>query len=165
MLPAPPANLDTTPPGLDPTLTTRDRFAKHTADPACRSCHQFIDGVGFGLEGYDGIGIKREIENAIPIDTSGELMGLEGLSSTKVEKFNGTRELGALLADSPTAQACLSLQYYRYARGYSETANDSCSVDRLQQQFQAGNLTIKQLLVAITSLKSLTVRSAEEQAP
>lgn len=164
-LPAPPANLDTTPPGLDPTLTTRERFAKHTADPACISCHQFIDGVGFGLEGFDGIGMKREIENGIPIDTSGELLGLESLSSDKVEIFNGTRELGAMLSDSPTAQACLSLQYYRFARGYSETASDSCSVDRLRKQFESENLTIKQLLIAITSLKSLTVRSAQEQAP
>ncbi len=164
-LPAPPANLDTTPPGLDPTLTTRARFAKHTSDPACRSCHQYIDGVGFGLEGYDGIGMKREIENAIPIDTSGELRGLEGLSSTQVEKFNGTRELGLMLSESPTAQACLSLQYYRFARGYAETASDACSVDRLRKQFESENMTIKQLLIAITSLKSLTLRSAEEQAP
>lgn len=164
-LPAPPANLDTTPPGLDPTLTTRARFAKHTEDASCRSCHQFIDGVGFGLEGYDGIGMKREIENGIPIDTSGELLGMEGLDSVEVAKFNGTRELGALLSESPTAQACLSLQYYRFARGYSETASDSCSVDRLREQFESENLTIKQLLIAITSLKSLTVRSAEEQAP
>ncbi len=164
-LPAPPANLDTTPPGLDPTLTTRDRFAKHTADPACISCHQFIDGVGFGLEGFDGIGRKREVENGIPIDTSGELLGLESLSSQAVETFNGARELGAMLSDSPNAQACLSLQYYRFARGYSETPSDSCSVDRLRKQFESESLTIKQLLIAITSLKSLTVRSGKEQAP
>src|SRR5690606_834159 len=37
-LPPPPANLDTTPPGLDLSLTTRERFAQHTADPNCISC-------------------------------------------------------------------------------------------------------------------------------
>jgi len=161
-LPAPPANLDTTPPGLDPTLTTRERFAKHTSDPSCRSCHQFIDGVGFGLEGFDGIGMKRELENGLAVDTSGEILGLESLNTTTRDEFSGGKQLGSLLSESPSAQACLSLQYYRYARGYRETASDSCSVDRLEKQFQSKNLTIKELLIAITSLKSLTVRTAQE---
>src|SRR6185295_7694699 len=55
-LPAPPENLNIMPPGLDPTLTTRARFARHSTDDLCKSCHRFIDPVGFGFERYDGVG-------------------------------------------------------------------------------------------------------------
>ena len=41
-LASPPPNLDTTPPALDPNATTRERFAAHTADPACSGCHNFM---------------------------------------------------------------------------------------------------------------------------
>src|SRR6185295_5842377 len=67
-LPDPPANIDTTPPPLDRTKTTRDRFAEHTSNSACKQCHQYIDGVGFGFEGYDGAGAYRTTENGASID-------------------------------------------------------------------------------------------------
>ncbi|HVZ34118.1 MAG TPA: DUF1592 domain-containing protein, partial [Polyangiaceae bacterium] len=160
-LPPPPVNLDTTPPGLDPTLTTRARFAKHTADPACSSCHKFIDGVGFGFEGFDGVGQKRTQENGQPIDTTGTLLGREGLSQNTSETFHGPRDLAALLANSPSAQSCFTLQYFRFARGYEETMSDACSLEKLKSNFEAKDLTVKELLVNIALLDSFTVRRAQ----
>jgi hypothetical protein len=160
-LPPPPANLDTTPPGLDPTLTTRARFGKHTASAACSGCHQFIDGVGFGFEGFDGIGQLRTVENGLPVDTSGELRGLESLGEPTRDAFQGTRALSELLAESPNAQRCMTLQYYRFARGYEERDQDACSLDKLQQGFANKDLTIKELLVQLAMLDSFTRRRAE----
>ena len=160
-LPPPPANLDTTPPGLDPTLTTRARFAKHTADATCKSCHQFIDGVGFGFEGFDGVGALRSKENGIAIDVSGNIRGREDLADKTDEAFKGTLELGALLADSPTAASCLTLQYYRYGRGYEESTKDACSLSKLQQGFESKDLTVKELLVKLALLDAFTTRRAE----
>jgi hypothetical protein len=160
-LPPPPANLDTTPPGLDPKLTTRARFAKHTADPSCTSCHQYIDGVGFGFEGFDGIGKLRTVENNLPVDVSGELRGLESLNDKTSEAFMGVRELSAMLAASANAQSCLTLQYYRFARGYEETELDACSLDKLKQRFSDKDLTIKELLVNLALLDSFTLRRGE----
>jgi hypothetical protein len=160
-LPPPPANLDTTPPGLDPKLTTRARFAKHTASAACSSCHQYIDGVGFGFEGFDGIGKLRTVENGMPVDISGDLKGLTSLSDKTSNPFEGTRELSTMLADSATAQSCLTLQYYRFARGYEETRHDACSLDKLKQKFEAKDLTVKELLVNLALLDSFTVRRGE----
>lgn len=31
----------------------------HSSQPGCASCHQYIDPIGFGLEGYDQLGIGR----------------------------------------------------------------------------------------------------------
>jgi hypothetical protein len=160
-LPPPPANLDTTPPGLDPTLTTRVRFAKHTQSAACSSCHQYIDDVGFGFEGFDGVGKQRTVENGMPVDTSGNIRGLTSLTDKTDNPFDGTRELSAMLAESATAQSCLTLQYYRFARGYEETKQDACSLDKLKQNFEAKDLTVKELLVNLALLDSFTVRRGE----
>jgi hypothetical protein len=157
----PPPSVDATPPGLDPSLTTRERFAKHTSDPTCAGCHQFIDGVGFAFEGFDGIGEKRDVENGLPVDISGEIIGLEGLGKQTKESFSGPRELAFVLAESPTAQACLALQYYRFARGYEERNSDSCSLATLKSRFEKQGLTVKELLVALPQLKSFVIRSAD----
>ncbi|HEY6880709.1 MAG TPA: DUF1592 domain-containing protein [Polyangiales bacterium] len=159
-LPPPPANLDTTPPGLDPTLTTRARFAKHTSNAACSNCHQYIDGVGFGFEGYDGIGQRRTVENGLPVDESGTMVGLESLSDKTSAPFRGIRDLSEMLADSQTAQSCFALQYYRFARGYAESEDDACSLEKLRGEFEASNLSLKELLVNLALLDSFTTRRA-----
>jgi hypothetical protein len=160
VLPDPPEDLDTTPPGLDPKLTTRERFARHTADAACSGCHQFIDGVGFGLEGFDGVGQQRTVENGLTIDVSGELRGLEGLGQSTVQKFSGPRELAALLRDSESAKACLAMQYFRFGRGYEEREADACSLAALRERFDDSDLTVRTLLESLPQLKSFVIRSA-----
>jgi hypothetical protein len=159
VLPSPPASLDTTPPGLDPKLTTRERFAKHTDDMACSGCHQHIDGVGFGLEGFDGVGQQRTVENGISVDVSGEVVGIESLNDGARRKFNGPRELAAILRDSDTAKACLALQYYRFGRGYEENLADACSLSALKQRFMAGGLTVRDLLENLPLLTSFSTRA------
>jgi len=158
-LPPPPANLDTTPPGLDPKLTTRARFAQHTADPSCAGCHQFIDGVGFGLEGFDGVGAQREVENGIPVDTTGSLLGLDSLKGTDKNTFEGSRGLSKLIAGSDGGQDCLPLQFYRFARGYAEGDEDTCSIRALREKFQTADLSLQELLVQSTQLDNFLLRN------
>ena len=43
-------------------LTVRERLAEHRRNPACRSCHNLMDPVGFSLENFDAIGRWREVE-------------------------------------------------------------------------------------------------------
>jgi hypothetical protein len=156
----PPPDVDATPPGLDPSLTTRERFARHTSDPSCSGCHQYIDGVGFAFEGFDGIGALRTEENGLPIDISGEMVGLEDLDTSSKIAFNGVRELAELIANSQAGQACLPLQYFRYARGVEETSDDSCAVHNLQLAFGDADKNIQELLVGITALPTFNQRAA-----
>lgn len=161
-LPDPPANVDTTPPGLDPSKTTRERFAAHTADPACSSCHSFIDGIGFGLERYDGAGGYRAVENGQTVDDSGELKGPEGFSDSTVQPFHGAKELAALVANTQAARDCMVLQYYRYGRGYLEDENfDQCTIDELQQRFADSNGDLQSLLLDYVRDDSFVRRHAE----
>lgn len=151
----PPPGVDTTPPGLDPTLTTRERFAQHTADPACSGCHTLIDGIGFGLEGFDGIGGRRLTENGRPVDLSGDVVGLDGVASNP---FNDVQELSSLLADSEGAQQCLPLQYFRFARGVDDDEYDACAIHNLQLTFADSGLSIQEMLVAIVGQPSFDSR-------
>jgi hypothetical protein len=160
-LPPPPPDVDATPPGLDPTLTTRERFAAHDSNAACSGCHRYIDGVGFGFEGFDGVGARRTTENGHPIDMSGTVNGLEGLDKDTSDNFTDTRELGAMLASSQAAQVCLPLQYFRYARGLTEDAYDACTINNLQLEFTEGQLSLQDMLVAVTGSPTFTKRKVQ----
>ena len=154
----PPQNLNIMPPGLDATLTTRERFAKHSSVPLCKSCHALIDDVGFGFERYDGVGAYRDTEAERPIDPSGIVRGLEDLNADTATNFNGPLELGHLLARSPNAQACLARQLFRFARG-GETQKDACAIRKLQAAFTQNGLNLQRLLLDTVEQKSFLTRT------
>jgi hypothetical protein len=67
--------------------TLRQRMEQHRADPTCASCHARMDPIGFGMENFDGVGAWRTVENATPVDASGQLVS--------GEKFKGPRSCNA----------------------------------------------------------------------
>ena len=54
-------------------LTTRERMEQHRSNPACQSCHRFMDPIGLALDNFDVTGKWRIRENGMPLDTRGEL--------------------------------------------------------------------------------------------
>lgn len=77
---------------VDSTLSMRERLSEHRANPACASCHNLMDPVGFALENYDAIGRWREFENGSEVDASGGLpdgsvfVGVENLEDGILER-------------------------------------------------------------------------------
>ena len=72
--PPPPPNV----PNLKENTTldftsVRERLALHRKNPACASCHDRIDPVGFSLENYDAVGRWRDFEETLDIDSAGQL--------------------------------------------------------------------------------------------
>ncbi len=59
-LPRPPKDVPVLPEEVPKNLTERQLIEQHSSNPACAKCHQRIDGFGFALEQYDGIGRLRE---------------------------------------------------------------------------------------------------------
>ena len=45
----------------------------HRANAMCASCHTKMDGLGFGLENYDGIGKWRTLDGKFPVDATGSM--------------------------------------------------------------------------------------------
>ena len=140
----PGAAVDTTIESRDIGATTnRDRYAAHTQDPACASCHAPIDGVGFGFEGYDSLGRRIQEDNGVPIDESGELM-----DSDVDGPFVGAVELASLLAESDQVRQCYTRHWFRWAWGRSEFPSDLEAIDGLWQGARVGGWTqIQDLLV------------------
>jgi hypothetical protein len=143
-LPDPPANVPAPPPP-SPDVSTRERFQMHTESAACSGCHVLIDGLGFGLENYDGIGKFRTMENGAVVDASGRVN-----ESDIDEEYTGGVELAALLARSGQARDCLPTQWLRYAMGREEDDEDTCSLVSLRQAFEASGGDMRELMVALT---------------
>lgn len=144
---APPANAGGVP-DVDPNATTRERFRQHSDDPTCRSCHRYIDGVGFGFERFDAVGAYRETENGLPVDAAGEVEDLEGFGVGTRQTFSSLPELGRLVADSAASKACFVTQYWRFAHGRLERPEDACTIDRLTAAFAEAGFDVKALMIA-----------------
>lgn len=155
--PPPPANAGGVP-DVNPNATTRVRFTQHTANPACNACHQYIDQVGFGFEGFDAIGRSRTTENGMTIDRSGALVDIEADGGNDTLNFATLRELGTALSTSASARGCFARQYFRYARGYHETLSDRCGVRSIIDRFRASNDDIRELMVAIFTAPEFVAR-------
>ena len=84
---------------VDSTLSVRERLTAHRANPACASCHNLMDPIGFALENYDALGRWRDFDAGKPVDVSGglpdgsEFSGVDGLEQgllNRPELFVGT---------------------------------------------------------------------------
>ncbi len=150
----PPANVVITVPPPDPTLTTRERFARHTSDPACSGCHSMIDPVGFGLENFDAIGAYRTSDNGKAVDSTGALAG------TDVDgPYSGGVELANKLAMSAAVRQCAVVNASRWAFGRQEIETDRLVAANIESQLGAAGMDVRELLVAITLSDSFRKRS------
>jgi hypothetical protein len=144
-LPDPPANV---PPPPEPKqgVSTRERFAMHTNNPACIGCHNLIDGLGFGLEHYDGVGTYRTIDQGVPVDASGNINSTVDIDGA----YTGGPELAQRLASSQQVSDCVPKQWMRYALARREQASDACSLEALQGAFATSGGDLRELMVALT---------------
>ncbi|MET0593443.1 MAG: DUF1592 domain-containing protein, partial [Polyangiaceae bacterium] len=143
-LPPPPPDISIKPPELSPTLSTRERFAEHSANAACRSCHALMDPIGLTFENYDGAGKYRTTENGKPIDVSGEVA-----ASDVTGAFQGVTGLAQKLAGSQKVRSCMARSWFRYAFGRAETPADACTLAEVEKKFQESGYKITSLVVAL----------------
>jgi hypothetical protein len=158
-IPQPPVGVNTAipEPSADaPTL--RVRLAAHQQVDYCGSCHRRMDGIGLGLEAFDGLGRFRRMENGIPIDASGDLDG---------RTFDDARELGQVIHDDPRFASCITQQMYRIATGHIETDGERETLRDLRRAFADGGYSLSELMEAIVLSDGFrrAVAQSEEEAP
>jgi hypothetical protein len=134
-------------PEVDPNATTRDRFEAHSKNGACRSCHQFIDPIGFGLERFDPVGRWREQENGQPILPGGDMNDVERLGTGTSAEFETLPQLARAVAGSTAAQSCFVRQYLRFSRGVRETLAERCARVKLEDKLAETGGDIRELMV------------------
>lgn len=123
--------------------TARERFSKHSSQAVCRSCHQYLDPVGFALENFDPIGQYRTEENGVTIDTSSMMPGAD-------EPITNAVDLARWLAQSEDAQSCFALHWLEFAQGRSMGRDDACTRDAVDTAFEESGYDVKQMLLALT---------------
>ena len=142
--------------------TNRGRMSEHESNPACATCHNLIDPIGFGFEKFDAVGARRDKYElrfyggheaggkrpppktvALSMDTNGFVAGIPD------SHFSSPRELGAVLAKTPQCQECMVKQYFRYTAGRMETAADYPVIERALEQFRNSQFRFQELIIAI----------------
>jgi hypothetical protein len=66
--------------------TMRQVLLSHRVNPACVTCHQIFDPMGFALENFDAVGAWRTHEEGQPIDATGMMVDgtkLDGVASLR----------------------------------------------------------------------------------
>ena len=155
---APDGSIDTTPPQPEEgiAVTNRDRYREHSSGTVCFSCHEAIDGVGFGLEAFDAIGQFRTVDNGQPVDASGTLAGTR-IGGT----YNGAVELGRALADSAVVHDCVARQWFRFATGRRDEAFDDGDLKNVVSAFEAKDTDIRALLQALVAADAFRLRKVQ----
>ncbi len=140
-VPAPPddVNIDLTPRDGE-SRTLRERLEEHRSNPACASCHAFIDPPGFLFESFDSIGRFRTEVDGFALDTSGDLDGTP---------LADARDLSAALRDDARVPACIVRQLYRHANARLELASEEAALVELETAFAESGYRFRDLMVAM----------------
>jgi hypothetical protein len=119
-------------------LSLRENLALHRSQPLCHSCHNRLDPLGLAFENFNALGMWRDQERELPIDSTGRLV--------TGETFSSVRELKHVLVSNHSRDfyRCLTEKLMTYAIGrgleYSDVETVDLIVDRLENgggQFSA----------------------------
>ena len=137
------------------TGTLRQRMEQHRANPACSSCHERMDDIGFGLENFDAIGRWRTHEGQAVLDTTGNL--------SATQAFNGPAELKQLLQEKRRGEfvRCLTEKMLTYALGRGLEYYDRCAVERILEKLPAGDYRFAVLVEEIVNSVPFQKRRGE----
>jgi cytochrome c553 len=127
------------------TLSLRQKMERHRADPACASCHEVMDQIGFGLEGFDAIGRARTRDDGgMLIDSSGQLPGNR--------RFGSPAELKRLLLGQADDFArTFTARLLTYALGRRLQDADDAAIEGIVRATAKDGHRLGDLVVAIAT--------------
>ena len=149
------------PPGVETNLdqkadasqakTLRARMELHRNQPACASCHNIMDPVGFSLENFDLVGKWRELDSKTPIDATGEMV--DGT------KLNGPASLRqALLSRSDSFVTVATEKLLTYAMGRAVTAHDMPAVRNIVRASGRNDYRFSSLVLGVVKSEPFQMR-------
>ncbi|MBL9190474.1 MAG: DUF1592 domain-containing protein [Opitutaceae bacterium] len=141
--PPPPPNVPSLDEGVvSATLPIRQRLAKHRENPACASCHNVMDPVGFALENFDAVGRWRSEEDHRPVDVSG------GLADGSI--FEGVAGLERALLQRPELFAeTFAEKLLTFALGRGVAAHDGPALRAIARRAQADSFRFSSVILGI----------------
>lgn len=155
---SPPAGVDLTPIGVDPTgqKSRRQLVEQHTSSPQCAGCHRVIDPIGLVFERYDAVGAWREndLDDTLPIDTRVVITTGSDIDGPVDDPMTLVKKL----AKSSRVHDCAVRQWYRFAFGRTETSDDELELERLSTRFRASSGNVPDLLIALVTSDAFRLR-------
>ncbi|WP_304516447.1 DUF1592 domain-containing protein [Cecembia rubra] len=128
----------------DPNASIRTLLTVHRSKPACITCHQKMDPIGFGLENYDAIGRWR--------DSYGQdkIVAWDTLPSGEI--FNGPGELKKILTNKKDLFArTISEKTFTYAIGRNVEFKDELYIQSLVKNLLDHNFNTEEFIIALVT--------------
>jgi hypothetical protein len=143
-------------PGAGPQ-TMRERMEQHRNNPACSSCHQMMDPIGFALDKFDRIGRYRTADMGRTLDATGKLV--DG------QAFDGPSELRkALMHYSPQFVQTMTERLLTYALGRGVEYYDMPVVRSIVKDAQANDNHFSALVMGVINSKPFQMNQRAEPA-
>lgn len=136
--------------------TLRERLEIHRENPACATCHDRIDPLGFGLDNFDAVGQWRTKDEGQKIDASGQL--------PNGDQFDGPEELKQILLErKDDFVRHLTAKMLGYALGRGLVMEDYCTVDKIVEQLKLNDYKAQTLLWEIIQSVPFRYHQAKEE--
>lgn len=142
--PPPPPNV----PELEATAksakaeTLKQRMELHRSNPACSTCHQKMDALGFAFERFNALGALRDKDEGQPIDATGEMPG-----NRKVEGMQDVRSY--LVENKDKFVKTMAERLLVYAIGRGLTPADRKAVEGIVEETKKGDYKFSAMVKAV----------------
>jgi hypothetical protein len=145
--PPPPPDVPALDGVISANLSIRERLAKHRESPACASCHNLMDPVGFSLENYDAVGRWRADADARGGFADGsEFVGAVGLED-------------ALLRRPELFVTALTEKLMTYALGRGLESSDAPAVRKVVRRAKEHDWKFSEIVVGIVTSEPFTLKA------
>jgi len=136
----------------------RQRMQEHRTNPACASCHEQMDAIGFAFENFDAIGAYRAKDGDFAIDPSGTLPD----GST----FQSPADLRSILKNGRKDMfaRCLTKKMLTYALGRGVEYYDTPTVDKIVSAMDKDGYKFSTLVTEIVKSDPFRMRRGKETA-
>jgi mono/diheme cytochrome c family protein len=135
----------------------RERMEMHRKNPACASCHQRMDPLGFALENFDALGKWRTSSDGAPIDPSATFPG-----GTRFEGVAGLRTL--LVGHTDDFVRTLSGKLLAYAVGRGLDYRDMPAVRGIARDASTADNTWSSIITGIVKSPPFRMAVASGEA-
>lgn len=142
---------------VPPGACKAEAYEAHRSRGSCAGCHSVIDGIGFGLERFDGLGRYRTVETENPT------CAIEGVGQFRTESFSSPRELVAIADGSGDLARCGVEQVVRFAHRRVTASSDRALIERLSRRFEDSGQDFRELMIAVVLDPAFRFR--REEAP
>jgi hypothetical protein len=135
-------------------LPVRERLRQHRANPACSSCHNLMDPVGFALENFDAVGRRRTTEAGLPVDAAGGLP-----DGSRFEGVAGLEE--GLLRRPDVFVGALTNKLLTFALGRGIEYYDGPAVRQIVRTTREADYRFSALIVGIVKSVPFRMRTSQ----